>query len=507
MMDVDRAAERLRRAREAVLAEWERRVRAVIPVANRHHPAALRDSLPELVDRIAESMATGDTTLLSTAAEHGRERAEQGEYTIEQVIREHHVLEQVMVANLGRDEPLAPAAREALRAAIQACVVTAAVAFDAVRTQELSRDQALYQHLVEGVNDYAIFSVDPTGVVASWNKGAQRMKLYRPEEIIGRHFSLLYPEDARERDEANEHLRMASDRGRYRGEGWRVRKGGEFFLADVLITPMYTNGRLTGYSKVVADLTERSRIVQERELSRTRIRAVEADQKAREDYVARLSHDLRSPLQAAKMGAELLRRRSDDPATLERVTSRIVQNLDRVDGMIQQLLELTRIRAGEAPSIQVRRCALDEVVRTTLEELATIHGDRFAMEVRGPVVGDYDPDAIRRILENLCGNAVKYGAPGHPITVTLTPTAHEVQLAVHNHGEPIPPDERERLFDPFARAASASAGRERGWGIGLAVVKGLAEAHGGRVRVDSDEQAGTTFKIDLPITASQDVRH
>lgn len=243
--------------------------------------------------------------------------------------------------------------------------------------------------------------------------------------------------------------------------------------------------------------------MQERELSRTRIRAAEADPKVRDDYIARLSHDLRSPLQAAKMGAELLRRRRDDQATVDRLSRRIADNLGRVDEMIQQLLELNRLRAGQTPAIHPRRCALDEVVRSTLEDLSTIHGDRFGLETRGPVDGEWDPDAIRRIVENLCGNAVKYGSRSHPITVTLTRTSHEVQIAVHNHGEPIPPEERERLFDPFARASAT--GGTHGWGIGLAVVKGLANAHGGRVRVDSDAQAGTTFKIDLPVRPPEHV--
>lgn len=498
MTDVRRAADRLRRERERVLTEWQARVRAVVPGANRHDPEALRDSMPAVVDRIADALCSRGAQV-PAAREHGRDRAQHGEYTIEQLIREHHVLEAVIVDVLEREEPLDRAARDALRGAVHGCLVAAAAEFDSVHSRELSRDQELYRHLVEGVNDYAIFSLDPDGVVATWNRGAERVKGYRPDEIIGRHFSLLYPEDARQRDEAMEHLRMASERGRYRGEGWRVRKGGELYLADVLITPMYTRGKLTGYSKVVADLTERSRIVQELELSRTRVRAAKADQKARDDHVARLSHDLRTPLQAAKMGAELLRRPRQDPAAVDRLSGRIVRNLERVDGMIQELLELMRLRAGEAPPIHPRRCALDEVVRATLEELATVHGDRFVLEVRGDLEGEWDPDAIRRIVENLCGNAVKHGSRAEPITVTLTRTSSEAQIAVHNHGAAIPPEERERLFDPFARTPSSESGTTRGWGVGLAVVKGLASAHGGRVRVDSDAQAGTTFKIDLPI--------
>lgn len=137
MTELRHDADRLRERCDDVVSRWEARVRAMIPVANRDHPAALRDSIPGLVERIAETLASGDRSCLALAEQHGRHRAANGAYTIEQVIREHHLLEHV---------------------------------------------------------------------------------------IIGQHFSILYPEDARQRDEAMEHLRMASDRGRYRGEGWRMKK-------------------------------------------------------------------------------------------------------------------------------------------------------------------------------------------------------------------------------------------------------------------------------------------
>ena len=106
---------------------------------------------------------------------------------------------------------------------------------------------------------------------------------------------------------------------------------------------------------------------------------------------------------------------------------------------------------------------------------------------------------MRRILENLASNAVKYGSPTDPITVTLMKTSREVQISVHNHGYAIPPEEREHVFDSFSRAARPERGATKGWGLGLAVVKGLTEAHGGTVRVDSVDGAGTTFKVDLPL--------
>ncbi|MDQ3032432.1 MAG: PAS domain-containing sensor histidine kinase [Myxococcota bacterium] len=498
---------RLRSEVDPLIAEWERRVREALPAAQALDSLALQDSMPQIIERVAETIASGakkaDAHFHQLAAEHARERAESGDYSLEHVLGEYHLLEQVLLDGLERDgEPLDRELRDTVRKVIHVCVAGAAVEFTNARTHDLTHDSTLYQHLVEVVRDYAIFSVDPDGVVMTWNKGAERMKLYRPDEIIGTHFSVFYTEDARQRREAVEHLHMASERGRYRGEGWRVRKGGEIFLADVLITPMYVGGRLQGYSKVVADLTERSKIVQERELSIARVADIQAEQSAREDFITKLSHDLRSPLQAAKMGADLVRRRLADPAAVDRLMERISANLTRVDEMIQELLDLNRLRAGETPTIQRVRCDLSTVVRDTLDELATIHGDRFVLVAQADIEGEWDPDAIRRIVENLCSNAAKHGSRTEQITITLVKTSHEAQISVHNHGEVIPPDERVRLFEQFARVSGRTRSSTTGWGIGLAVVKALAEAHGGTVRVDSAEGIGTTFKIDLPLRAT-----
>lgn len=500
----------LRAELEPIIGEWERRMREAFPGANRVGSTALRDSMPAIIARIADTIAHGteaaDERYRQLATKHAKERAERGQLALEHVIGEYHLLEQVLLDRLERDEPLERGARDALRGAIQACVIDAATEFTKARTRELARDRTLYEHLIQGVPDYAIISVDPSGLVTTWSEGAERMDGYRPEEIIGRDFSILYPEDARQRNEPKEHLRMACSRGRYRGEGWRVRKSGARFLADVLMTPFYVNGRLEGYSKIVADLTERSKIIQEREVSRAQLADIRAEQRAREEFITKLSHDLRSPLSAAKMGADLLRSQLDDPAA-DRLMERVIRNLGRIDEMIQELLDLSRLRASERPLIERVRCELNEVVRDTLGELTTIHGDRFVLEDAPPIEGEWDPHAVRRILENLCSNAVKYGSRTDPITLSLLKTSHEVQISVHNHGDSIPPEERERIFDTFSRAENASGAGAKGWGLGLAVVKGLAEAHGGSVRIDSAEGAGTTFKVDLPLRPAVEPSH
>lgn len=497
------AAATLRAELVPIMDEWERRVREALPEANRVGSTALVDSMPDILERIAETMESGAERAAerykALAAKHARERAESGVFAVEHVIAEYHLLTQVLLDTLERDEPLDRGARDMLRGAIETCVSEASTEFTSACTRELTRDRTLYQHLVQSVPDYAIVSIDPSGRVTTWNEGAARMNGYRPDEIIGRHFSVLYPEDARQRNEATQHLEMAQSRGRYRGEGWRVRKSGELFLADVLMTPIYVRGRLEGYSKIVADLTERSKIIQEREMSRAELADIRAEQRAREDFISKLSHDLRSPLSAAQMGAELMRRELDEHSTLDGLMQRVVRNLTRMDEMIQKLLDASRLRAGEIPAIERVPCELSAVVRETLDELTTVHGDRFVLHAPARVEGQWDPSAVRRIVENLASNAVKYGSPTEPITITLVKTSREVQVSVHNHGHAISPEERQHVFDSFSRAIDPERASAKGWGIGLAVVKGLTEAHGGRVRVDSAEGAGTTFKVDLPL--------
>ena len=131
--------------------------------------------------------------------------------------------------------------------------------------------------MVAVVEDYALFTVDPAGYIISWNAGAQRMNGYTPIEAIGKHFSMLYPEDGQRRDEPMAHLRTALAEGRFRGEGVRIRKNGEVFMADASITPMYENGVLAGFAKIVQDLTERNVLIQERDLTRTRAERLELE--------------------------------------------------------------------------------------------------------------------------------------------------------------------------------------------------------------------------------------
>jgi signal transduction histidine kinase len=220
----------------------------------------------------------------------------------------------------------------------------------------------------------------------------------------------------------------------------------------------------------------------------------------RDQFFATVAHDLRNPLNVAQSSAGLILR---DPLS-ERVThwaTRIVENTSRVDRMVQDLLDAMRVEAGARLPIEIKPCDLVEVVGQTLERLETEYGERFVLVAPKPVRGYLAPDALERAVENLASNAVKYGAPSHPITVAVREAHGRAILTVHNHGPHIPAEEQENLFRAFQRLTEAETSGKRGWGLGLAQVRAVAEAHGGSIGVDSLPERGTTFVIDIPVDA------
>lgn len=237
-----------------------------------------------------------------------------------------------------------------------------------------------------------------------------------------------------------------------------------------------------------------------REEAETALSQLRIERNLREQFVSALSHDLRTPLTAAKMSAQLIPRQPNLPDKVYSLAARVRHNIDRADQMITDLLDANRIRAGQGLPIELAPGDLWQVVADTLEELSTVHGERFLLHGEEPLQGHWDARALRRIVENLCGNALKYGDPTRAVTVTLKQEGDLVELAVHNWGNPIPPGEQEQLFQYFTRARSAEASGKKGWGIGLTLVRGVAEAHGGSVCVESTREQGTTFRVRLPMT-------
>jgi PAS domain S-box-containing protein len=229
------------------------------------------------------------------------------------------------------------------------------------------------------------------------------------------------------------------------------------------------------------------------------IDSLQREHQLREDFVSGLSHDLRTPLASAKISVQLFERNVDDPEKRERYVGRALRGIDRIDFMIRDLLDANRIHAGETLPMEMNRFDLSRLAETTIEDLSIIHGPRFQVETTGRVVGAWNKPQLRRVIENLVCNAVKYGDPRRIITISVAESAdREVALAVHNFGNPIPKEEQPSLFDRYRRAASAEKSGNRGWGVGLTLVRGIAKAHRGRISVKSCPELGTTFTLTLP---------
>jgi signal transduction histidine kinase len=217
----------------------------------------------------------------------------------------------------------------------------------------------------------------------------------------------------------------------------------------------------------------------------------------REQFAAVLAHDLRGPLSAAKASASLILRKpsSND---VPRWAARIVESVDRADRMVQDLLDAMRAQAGAQLDLEFVEYDAVEIAREALDQLRTVYGDRFVLAATEPVRGWFGVDPLRRAIENLAINAVKYGAAGRPIAITVRQLHERVFVLVHNEGPHIPPEQQETLFRAFQRL-SGGASSQRGWGLGLAQVRAAAEAHGGSIAVDSLPETGTTFTIDVPV--------
>ncbi|HEX8435296.1 PAS domain-containing sensor histidine kinase, partial [Archangium sp.] len=302
------------------------------------------------------------------------------------------------------------------------------------------------------------------------NHEAERLLKHRREELLGRDhweampLSVGTPLERANRRAAAERIPLAFEEHDVLEDHW--------FDIRVYPTP-------EGLAVFFRDITERKRAEQ-----------------FRDRLVGIVSHDLRSPLQSISLGAELLLRREDVPATALAGVRRIVRSADRMARMITDLLDFTRARVGGGIPLRRQSTRLVELVRTTLEEFEATHPERIVLtHGRGPYAGEWDPDRLAQIVSNLVGNALQHGAPHTPVEVALRDEGPEVVLTVTNQGAPIPEALRPHVFDPFRRAVH---GGRQGLGLGLYIVQQIVLAHGGSITVCSSETTGTTFTVRLP---------
>ncbi len=373
-----------------------------------------------------------------------------------------------------------------------------------VQSSRGDESEARFRLIVESVYDYAIFMLDAGGHVSSWNGGAERIKGWRADEIIGKHFSTFYPEEEVEAGRCELELRVAARDGRFEDEGWRVRKDGSRFWANVVISRVLdpATGALVGFAKVTRDLSQRRAL----ELEKVRRAAAEAElaerkksDSVRERLLGVVGHDLRAPLSAIAMAAGVMLKRGTLESNDMKMAARIARNADRMAKMISQLLDFTRARLGGGIPIDPKPMDLGEVCGELLGDSEIAHPDRsFTLDRHGDLHGVWDRERMAQVLANLVGNAAKYGKPGAPIAIRLDGDAADVvRLEVHNDGAPIAADVLPSIFDPFRRGDEHRE-RAESLGLGLYIVHEIVRVHGGTIAAASTAEEGTTFTVTLP---------
>ncbi|HEX4802092.1 MAG TPA: ATP-binding protein [Myxococcaceae bacterium] len=362
---------------------------------------------------------------------------------------------------------------------------------DGLMKENSAREAQRFRLLVESVKDYAIFMLDVDGRVSSWNVGAERIKGYRAEEILGQHFSRFYPPE--DSSKCKMKLEVAAREGRFEDEGWRLRKDGTRFWAHVVISRMLDgDGRLVGFAKVTRDLTH------PRLLERA-LKEHQDMQQLREQLMAIVGHDLRAPLSSIAVGAATMLKRGMLSAADAKAAARIARSAGRMSKMISQLLDVTRARLGGGISVVASPVDLREVCSEVIAEVEGAHPDRTVrFEAKGNTRGAWDRERLAQVVGNLIGNAIQHGKPNADIEVNLDDEGDSVALRVHNQGPPIPEQLLPVLFDPFRGRSPHSAARGDGLGLGLYICREMIHAHGGTISVLSREREGTTFAVRLP---------
>ncbi len=363
--------------------------------------------------------------------------------------------------------------------------------------ERLRQSEERFHLLLEGARDYAIFMLDPEGHIASWNAGAELIKGYKAAEVIGRHFSLFYPEDDRANGKPGRLLLEALHTGRVEDEGWRCRKDGSRFWADVIITSLRDkDGRLRGFAKVTRDVT-----------SRRRIAVLEESGRRISEFLAMLAHELRNPLAPIRNAVGVMQQAgvtSEQLAWSRDVIDRQVSHLAR---LVDDLLDVSRITTGKialrSDSVDLRE-AVDRAVEAA-RPLIDARQQILSTTIPGhPVSVTGDLTRLSQVILNLLNNAAKYTPDGGTVCVTVEERDERAVITVSDTGVGIPADLLPKVFDLFAQGDRTLDRAEGGLGIGLTLVQRLVEMHGGEVEAASaGRDMGSSFTIRLPLLHDQ----
>jgi PAS domain S-box-containing protein len=364
--------------------------------------------------------------------------------------------------------------------------------------RDLFESERSFRLLVENVADYALYMLDPTGIITSWNIGGQRIKGYSSAEILGQHFSRFYTETDRANGKPARALRIAREQGRYEEEGWRVRKDGTFFWASVVIDPIREDGRLVGFAKITRDITER-RDAQLRleEMQKHLAEAQKLD--ALGQLTGGVAHDFNNILMIISGSLHFLKKSAGTDPKMQRAVSAIETATRRGAALTSQLLTFARRQ-----SVNPRMIDLSDRIEAIREVLDTGAGSavRLSLDLDRPTWPvTVDVSELETALVNLVINARDAMPSSGTITIATRNTTADhpedgdfVAISVADTGQGIAPDVLDKIFDPFFTTKPVG----KGTGLGLSQVHGFAHQAGGTVKVESELGRGTKVTILLP---------
>src|SRR5881398_3713054 len=364
-----------------------------------------------------------------------------------------------------------------------------------------------FHMLVESVEEYAIYMLNPTGNILTWNSGAQKMKQYTAEEIIGKNFACFYTAEDVAAEKPQRNLRRAARKGRNRDQGLRVRRDGSTFHAEVILRAMRDSaGEVRGYSKVTRDITDQ---IRSREVEAEKI-AAERASKAKDDFLAALSHELRTPLTPALAAATYLEDNAEKiPQEFVEDVQLIKRNVKLQARLIDDLLDLTRITRGRL-RIDLENCDAHIIINNAIDIASSaIAAKQLKLSTNLDAKQHHilaDCIRLQQVFWNLINNAVKFTHPSGQITIhTFNDDAARFHFEITDNGIGIEPERLASLFTPFEQADASVTRQFGGLGLGLAISKHLVDLHHGTIEAKSRGRSfGAIFSVTLDTAAKGD---
>ncbi|HTK39313.1 MAG TPA: PAS domain-containing sensor histidine kinase [Patescibacteria group bacterium] len=366
-----------------------------------------------------------------------------------------------------------------------------------------------YKMLVENVQDYAIFFMDPNGYIQTWNKGAEKNKGYTHDEIIGKHFSIFYSDKDNLDKKPEKELEIAKKLGRVEDEDWRIKKDGSKFWANVVITALYDDDHvLQGFAKVTRNLTERKANEDDLRSANALLRSQQKELKrlndSKDEFISLASHQLRTPATAIKqlLGILLDGYAGDLPEPIRGFIEKTYESNERQIALVNSLLKVAQIDSGK---IILNREVVDlnAVVESIVKQYTGIISDKkqtISMKLQAtPLYAYVDHQYYRMAIENIIDNASKYTKEGGSITITTETVNGHARTSITDTGVGLAAADIPTLFEKFNRVENDLSHVVSGNGLGLYWVNRVISLHLGRIQVESELGKGSTFIVEVPI--------